>query len=157
MQQWYGDVSFSGFSFDYSGMVGASSSDPPPFESPPPAHTHDDEEEEASALTIVAWSVLHSLTLLHLNPLLRLTLMMMMMMKRKIKKKKMMSEASRRPPSHLFWCLMIKGEKYQLNLEGSTQFVLVSILSGKIRLSGFAQQNFYPSCNFIFPVDLRTL
>jgi hypothetical protein len=102
MQQWYDDVSFSGFSFDYSGMVGASSSHPPPFESPPPAHTHDDEEEEASALTIVAWPVLHPLTLLHLNPLLRLTLMMMMMKKRKIKKKMMMSEASRRPPSHLF-------------------------------------------------------
>jgi hypothetical protein len=46
VQQWYSDVSFSGFGFDCSGMVGASSSHPPPFESPPPAHTHDDEEEE---------------------------------------------------------------------------------------------------------------
>jgi hypothetical protein len=46
VQQWYDDVSFSGFSFDYSGMADASSSHPPPFESPPPAHTHDDEEEE---------------------------------------------------------------------------------------------------------------
>jgi hypothetical protein len=46
VQQWYGDVSFSGFSFNYCGMAGASSSHPPLFESPPPAHTHDDEEEE---------------------------------------------------------------------------------------------------------------
>jgi hypothetical protein len=45
MQQWYGDVSFSGFGFDYSGMAGASSSHPPPFESPPLAQTHDDDEE----------------------------------------------------------------------------------------------------------------
>jgi hypothetical protein len=28
VQQWYGDVSFSGFGFDYSGMAGASSSHP---------------------------------------------------------------------------------------------------------------------------------
>jgi hypothetical protein len=38
-------VSFSGFSFDYSGMAGASSSHPPPFESHPLAQTHDDDEE----------------------------------------------------------------------------------------------------------------
>jgi hypothetical protein len=30
VQQWYDDVSFSGFSFDYSGMAGASSSHHPP-------------------------------------------------------------------------------------------------------------------------------
>jgi hypothetical protein len=29
VQQWYGDMSFSGFSFDYGGMAGASSSHPP--------------------------------------------------------------------------------------------------------------------------------
>jgi hypothetical protein len=46
VQQWYGNVSFSGFNFDYSGMAGASSSHPPLFESPPPTHTHDEEEEE---------------------------------------------------------------------------------------------------------------
>jgi hypothetical protein len=46
----------------------------------------------------VAWPVFHPLTLLHLNPILRLTLMMM---KKKRKAKKMMtSEASRRPPPH---------------------------------------------------------
>jgi hypothetical protein len=45
VQQWYGDVSFSGFGFDYSDMPDASFSHPPPFESPPLAHTHDDEEE----------------------------------------------------------------------------------------------------------------
>jgi hypothetical protein len=45
VQQWYGDARFSGFGFDYGGMVGASSSHPPPFDSPPPAHTHDDEGE----------------------------------------------------------------------------------------------------------------
>jgi hypothetical protein len=45
VQQWYGDVSFSGFGFDYGDMVGASSSHPPPFDSPPLTHTHDDECE----------------------------------------------------------------------------------------------------------------
>jgi hypothetical protein len=38
VQQWYGDMSFSGFGFDYGGMTGASSSHPPPFDSPPPAN-----------------------------------------------------------------------------------------------------------------------
>jgi hypothetical protein len=38
MQQWYGDASFSGFGFDYDGMVGASSSHAPPFDSPPLAN-----------------------------------------------------------------------------------------------------------------------
>jgi hypothetical protein len=33
VQQWYGDASFSDFSFDYGGMAGASSSHPPPFDS----------------------------------------------------------------------------------------------------------------------------
>jgi hypothetical protein len=46
VQQWYDDVSFSGFGFDYSGMTDASSSHLPPFGSPPLAHTHDDEEKE---------------------------------------------------------------------------------------------------------------
>jgi hypothetical protein len=45
-QQWYGEASFSGFGFDYGGMVGTSSSHPPPFDSPPPTQTHDDDEEE---------------------------------------------------------------------------------------------------------------
>jgi hypothetical protein len=36
---------------------------------------------------------------------------------------------------------MTKGEKYRLKLEGSTHFVLVSVLSGKIRLSGFRNWN----------------
>jgi hypothetical protein len=45
VQQWYGDASFSGFGFDYSGMAGASSSHTPPFDSPPLAHTHDDQGE----------------------------------------------------------------------------------------------------------------
>jgi hypothetical protein len=43
---------------------------------------------------------------------------------------------------------MTKGG-YQLKLEGSTQFVLVSVLSEKTGLSGFVQQNFYLS--FLFP------
>jgi hypothetical protein len=34
VQQWYGDVSFSGFGFDYGGMTIASSSHPPPVDSP---------------------------------------------------------------------------------------------------------------------------
>jgi hypothetical protein len=46
MQQWYGDVSFSNFGVDYSGMADASSSDPASFESPPLAHTRYEEEEE---------------------------------------------------------------------------------------------------------------
>jgi hypothetical protein len=46
VQQWYAEASFSGFSFDYGGMAGASSSHPPLFDSPPPAQTHDDDEEE---------------------------------------------------------------------------------------------------------------
>jgi hypothetical protein len=46
VQQWYGDMSFSGFGFDYGGMAGASSFHPPPFDSPPSAQTRDDEEEE---------------------------------------------------------------------------------------------------------------
>jgi hypothetical protein len=45
VQQWYEHASFSGFNFDYGGMVGASSSHPSPFDSPPPAHTHDDQGE----------------------------------------------------------------------------------------------------------------
>jgi hypothetical protein len=39
VQQWYGDVSFSGFNFYYGGMAGASSSHPPPVDSPPPANS----------------------------------------------------------------------------------------------------------------------
>jgi hypothetical protein len=46
VQQWYGDASFSGFSFDYSGMAGASSSHPPPFDSPPPANPQNVVESE---------------------------------------------------------------------------------------------------------------
>jgi hypothetical protein len=46
VQQWYRDASFSGFSFDFGGMAGASSSHPPPFDYPPLAHTQEDEGEE---------------------------------------------------------------------------------------------------------------
>jgi hypothetical protein len=46
MQQWYGSASFSGFDFDYGGMVGASSSHPPPIDSPPPANPQNVEESE---------------------------------------------------------------------------------------------------------------
>jgi hypothetical protein len=45
--------------------------------------------------------VLPPLTLLHLNPLLRPTLVMMKK-KRKVKKMMTMSEAYKRPPQHLF-------------------------------------------------------
>jgi hypothetical protein len=38
VQQWYGDASFSGFGFDYGGMVRASSSHPLPFDSPSSAN-----------------------------------------------------------------------------------------------------------------------
>jgi hypothetical protein len=37
-----------------------------------------------------------------------------------------------------FWCLMTKGEKYQIKLEGLA--LLCSVLSGKIELSNFAYQ-----------------
>jgi hypothetical protein len=46
VQQWYDDVSFSGFGFDYGGMLGASSSHPPPFDSPPPANPQNVVESE---------------------------------------------------------------------------------------------------------------
>jgi hypothetical protein len=46
VQQWYDDMNFNGFDFDYGGMAGASSSHRPPFESPPPSQTHDDDDDE---------------------------------------------------------------------------------------------------------------
>jgi hypothetical protein len=46
VQQWYGDASFSGFSFDYGGMAGASSSHPPPVDSSPLANLQHVEESE---------------------------------------------------------------------------------------------------------------
>jgi hypothetical protein len=46
VQQWYGDASFSDFSFDFGGISGASSSHPPQFDSPPLAHTQEDEGED---------------------------------------------------------------------------------------------------------------
>jgi hypothetical protein len=46
VQQWYGDVSFSGFGFDYGGMDGGSSSHSPPFDSPPPANPQNVEESK---------------------------------------------------------------------------------------------------------------
>jgi hypothetical protein len=45
MQQWYDDVSFSSFGFDYGGMARASSSHPP-FDSPPPTNTQNIVESE---------------------------------------------------------------------------------------------------------------
>jgi hypothetical protein len=44
VQQWYADVSFSEFGFDYGGMAEASSSHPPSFDSPPPANPQNVEE-----------------------------------------------------------------------------------------------------------------
>jgi hypothetical protein len=46
IQQWYGDVSFNNFGFDYGGMAGVSSSHPPPFDSPPPTNPQNVEESE---------------------------------------------------------------------------------------------------------------
>jgi hypothetical protein len=49
VQQWYSNVSFSGFGFDYGGMVGASSSHSPLFDSPPstnPQNVKESEEED---------------------------------------------------------------------------------------------------------------
>jgi hypothetical protein len=46
VQQWYGDTSFSDFSFDYGGTAGASSSLPPPVDSPPPTNLQSVEESE---------------------------------------------------------------------------------------------------------------
>jgi hypothetical protein len=45
MQQWYGDMSFGGFSYGLDSGTGTSHSHLPPFDSPPPAQTQDDEEE----------------------------------------------------------------------------------------------------------------
>jgi hypothetical protein len=44
VQQWYDNVSFSGFVFDYGGMDGASSSHPPPVDSPHSANPQNIEE-----------------------------------------------------------------------------------------------------------------
>jgi hypothetical protein len=68
----------------------------------------------ASALTKVAWLEHPHLTLLLLTPLLW---QICKMLKKTKTKTMMISEASRRPPQHLL-CLMIKGKKYQLKLEG---------------------------------------
>jgi hypothetical protein len=46
MQQWYGDMSFGGFSYSLDSGVGTSHSHPSPFDSPPPAQTHEDEGED---------------------------------------------------------------------------------------------------------------
>jgi hypothetical protein len=46
VQQWYDDVTFSGFGFDYSGMARASSSHPPPVDSPPPANPQNVEKSK---------------------------------------------------------------------------------------------------------------
>jgi hypothetical protein len=46
VQQWYGDVSFSSFGFDYGDMTGASLSHPPPFDSPPPTNLQNIVESE---------------------------------------------------------------------------------------------------------------
>jgi hypothetical protein len=49
VQQWYGDVSFSSFGFDYGDMVGASSSHPPHFDSTPltnPQNVVESEDED---------------------------------------------------------------------------------------------------------------
>jgi hypothetical protein len=48
VQQWYGDTSFNGFSFDLGTTAGASSSHPTPFDSPPSANPQNDEESEES-------------------------------------------------------------------------------------------------------------
>jgi hypothetical protein len=50
---------------------------------------------------------------------------------------------------HIFLCLMTKGEKYRLKLEGLTQFVLVSVMSEKTGLPGFAEHYFLSI--FLFP------
>jgi hypothetical protein len=46
VQQWYGDASLSGFSFDYGDMARASSSHPPPVDSPPLTNPRNVEESE---------------------------------------------------------------------------------------------------------------
>jgi hypothetical protein len=106
---------------------------------------------------MVAWPGHPHLPLPHLTFLLS---KIRKMMKKAKKKMTTMSEASRRPRQQ-FLVLNDKGEKYQLKLEGSTQFVLVSVLSGKIRLFGFVNRNVrFCLAEFIsysFLVDLRTL
>jgi hypothetical protein len=104
---------------------------------------------------MVAWPGHPHLPLPHLTFLLSKIRKMM-----KKAKKTTMSEASRRPRQQ-FLVLNDKGEKYQLKLEGSTQFVLVSVLSGKIRLSSFVNRNvrfcLAEFLSYSFLVDLRTL
>jgi hypothetical protein len=53
---------------------------------------------------------------------------------------------------------MKKGEKSRLKLEGLAQFFLsISVLSGKIELSGFAQQNFSSIFSPLVSVDLKNI
>jgi hypothetical protein len=55
-----------------------------------------------------------------------------------------------------FECLMTKGKKDRLKLEGLAHFFCF-ILSEKIGLSNFTQQNFHLSFHFLSHVDLKTL
>jgi hypothetical protein len=55
-----------------------------------------------------------------------------------------------------FWCLMTKGEKSRLKLEGLAQFFYL-FLTGKIRLSGFTQQNFSSVFSPLVSVDLKNI
>jgi hypothetical protein len=48
VQYLYGDTSFSGFGFDYSGATSPSSSNPLLFDSPPLAHPQNNEDNEES-------------------------------------------------------------------------------------------------------------
>jgi hypothetical protein len=74
-----------------------------------------------------------------------------------------MSEASIRPPN-TFWCLMTKGEKYQLKLEGLNLLCSVMFCLKKsdcpvlqTELSGFAQQNFSSIFSPLVLVDLKNI
>jgi hypothetical protein len=62
-----------------------------------------------------------------------------------------------------FWCLMTKGEKYQLKVKGLALLCSILFCLEKLDCSvlqtglfGFAQQNFYLSFYFLVTVDSRT-
>jgi hypothetical protein len=106
----------------------------------------------ASALTMVTWLEHPHLTFLLLTPLLQ---QICNMLKKVKTKTTMMSKASRRLPQH-FLVLNDNGGEISIKARPSS-FVFSSVLSRKIGLSGFAQQNFSSIFSPLALVDLKNI
>jgi hypothetical protein len=106
----------------------------------------------ASALTMVTWLEHPHLTFLLLTPLLQ---QIHNMLKKVKTKTTTMSKASRRPPQH-FLVLNDNGGEISIKARPSS-FVFSSVLSRKIGLSGFAQQNFSSIFSPLALVDLKNI